>query len=45
MGNKEEYKVERMQDSAVHVKKLKEDYLLELYYLVSWKGYPKEKYT
>lgn len=44
-GNNEEYKVERIQDSAVHLKESKPDYLSRQYYLVSWKSYLKEVNT
>ena len=37
-----EYKVEAIQDSTVYVKEA-DVYLLGLYYLVVWKGYPKKK--
>ena len=44
LGNDKEYKVEAIQDSAVYTKKA--DRLLpRLYYLVVWKGYPKEENT
>lgn len=44
-GTNEEYKIEGIRDSAVYAKKSKSSYLPKLYYLVSWKGYPKEKNT
>ncbi len=40
----EEYEIEAIRDSAVYASE-SEGYLLSLYYLVSWKGYPKEKNT
>ena len=43
-GNDKEYKVEDIQDSVVHAKEA-DGHLPELYYLVIWKGYPKEKNT
>ena len=39
-----EYKVEAIWDSAVYAREL-EGYLPGLYYLVAWKGYPKEENT
>ena len=39
----EKYKLERIWDSAVYAKKLATGYLPGLYYLVSWKSYPKEE--
>lgn len=36
------YEVKTIQDSAVYAKK-SEDYLPELYYLILWKEYLKEK--
>ena len=44
-GDKEEYEVEGIQDSAVYAKESKNGHLLGLYYLVSWKGYSKEENT
>ena len=40
--NNKEYKVEAIIDIAVYAKEA-EGHLPSLYYLVSWKGYPKEK--
>ena len=40
-----EYKVEAIRDSAVYVRESESGHLLDLYYLVSWKRYPKEKNT
>ncbi len=44
-GNSEEYEVEAICDSKVYAKKSDSSYLPSLYYLVSWKGYPKEENT
>ena len=44
-GNDEEYKVERIWDSAVYAKQSTAGHLPSLYYLISWKGYPKKKNT
>ena len=44
-SNNKEYKVEGIRDSAVYARKSEADHLLSLYYLVSWKGYPKNKST
>ena len=44
-GDSEEYEVKAIWDSAVHASKLESDQLLGLYYLVAWKGYPKEENT
>ena len=43
-GDNEEYKVEKIQDSAVYAKE-SEGHLPGLYYLISWKGYPEEENT
>ena len=43
-GNNKKYKVEAIIDSAVYFKEA-ERHLPGLYYLVSWKGYPKEEST
>ena len=43
-GNNKEYEVEAIKDSAIYVKEA-ERHLPDLYYLVSWKGYPEEKST
>lgn len=45
VDDKEKYKVEEIQDSAVYAKKSEEGYLSKIYYLVFWKSYPKEKNT
>lgn len=34
------YEVEVMTNSEIYAKELSEDYILGLYYLVSWKNYP-----
>ena len=39
------YKVEAIWDSEVYIKELEWGYLPDLYYLVSWKEYPKEENT
>ena len=41
----EKYKVEAIRDSAVYANKLESGYPLGFYYLVAWKGYPKEENT
>ncbi len=43
-GNSEEYEVKAICDSAVYIRE-SESYLLGLYYLVLWKGYPEEDNT
>ena len=40
-----EYKVEAIRNSAVYANKAESGHLPGLYYLVAWKGYPKEKNT
>ena len=40
-----EYKVEAIRDSAVYAKKSESSHLPGLYYLVSWKDYPKKENT
>ena len=42
-SNSKEYKVEAIWDSPVYANKSKSDHLSGLYYLVAWKGYPKEE--
>ena len=44
-GNDEDYKVHSIWKSAIYTKESAIGQLLGLYYLVSWKGYPKEKNT
>ena len=41
-GNDKEYKVEAIRDSAAYTKAV-DGHLPGLYYMVTWKGYPKEK--
>ena len=43
-SDNKEYEVEAIIDSAVYAKEI-EGHLPVLYYLVSWKGYPKEENT
>ena len=43
-GDNKEYEVEAIRDSAVYAKEA-DGYLPELYYLVTWKGYPEEENT
>ena len=44
-GNDEEYEVEGIWDSAVYAKESAAGHLPGLYYLICWKGYPKEEST
>ena len=44
-GDSEEYEVEAIRDSAVYASKSESGQLPGLYYLVAWKGYPKEENT
>ena len=44
-GNKKEYKVEEIWNSAVYTKESVTEQLPGLYYLVLWKGYPEEENT
>ncbi len=44
-GNSKEYEIEAICDSEVYTKKLDNGQLPGLYYLISWKGYPKEENT
>ena len=44
-SNNEEYKVEDIYNSAVYAKESEAGHLPSLYYLVSWKGYPKNEST
>ena len=44
-GDNGEYAVERICNSMVYAKELEAGHLLGLYYLVLWKGYPKEENT
>lgn len=41
-GNSKEYEMKAICDNVVYTRELK-GYLLGFYYLVLWKGYPKEK--
>ena len=42
-GNDKEYKVEKIQDSAVYMRESESGYLPGFYYLVSWKRYLEEE--
>ena len=42
-GNNKEYEVEGIWDSAVYTKESAASHLQGLYYLIFWKGYPKEE--
>ena len=44
-GDSKEYKVEAIWDSAVYAIKSESGHLSVLYYLIAWKGYPKEENT
>lgn len=44
-GKIEEYQVKPICDSAVYAKESEYDHLPNLYYLVSWKGYPEKENT
>ena len=44
-GDSEEYEVEAIWDSAVYANESESGQLPSLYYLVAWKGYPKEENT
>ena len=44
-GNDEEYEVKGIRDSAVYAKKSVAGQIPNLYYMISWKSYPKEKNT
>ena len=43
--NSKEYKVKAIWNNIIYTKKLKSGQLAGLYYLITWKGYPKEKNT
>ena len=43
--NSGKYKVKAIWDGAVYARESKSGYLSDLYYLVSWKRYPKEENT
>lgn len=42
-GKSNKYKVEKIWNIVFYAKKLENDHLLELYYLILWKNYLKEK--
>ena len=44
-GNSKEYEVKAIRNSAVYAMELESGHLPGLYYLVAWKGYPKEENT
>ena len=44
-NNSGKYEVEANWDSIVYAKKSKSGHLLDIYYLVLWKRYPKEENT
>ena len=44
-GYNKEYEVDGIWNSAVYAKELVIEQLLELYYLILWKSYPKDKNT
>ncbi len=45
-GDSKEYKIEAICDSAIYTKELDSVHNLpNLYYLILWKGYPKEENT
>ena len=44
-GDNKEYKIDGIWDSVVYAKESMIGQLQKLYYLVSWKSYPKEKNT
>ena len=44
-GDNEKYELEGICDSAVYARESEAGHLPGLYYLVSWKGYPKDKST
>ena len=44
-GNDKEYEVEGIRDSVVYAMESEAGHLSGLYYLVNWKGYPKEENT
>ena len=43
VGDKKEYEMEAIWDSAVYIKESELGHLLGFYYLVFWKGYPEEE--
>ena len=44
-GDNEEYEVEGIRNNAVYARETEAGHLPGLYYLVSWKGYPKDEST
>lgn len=44
-GNSSKYELETNCDSVVYTRELERGYLSGLYYLIFWKGYPKEENT
>ena len=44
LGDDKEYEMEVIQDSAIYAKEA-DRYLLRLYFLVVWKGYPEKENT
>ena len=44
-GNSKEYKIKAIRDSTIYASKSELGPLPGLYYLVAWKGYPKEENT
>ena len=44
-SDNKEYKVEGIRNSAVYAREFEAGHLPGLYYLVSWKGYPKDENT
>ena len=44
-GDSQKYKVEAIWNSAIYASKSKSSQLPGLYYLIVWKGYPKEENT
>lgn len=42
-GNNEKCVIKEIRNSAVYIQKSELSHLLELYYLIDWKGYPEEK--
>ena len=44
-SNNKEYEIESIRNSAVYARESEVSHLFGLYYLVSWKSYPKDKHT
>ena len=42
-GEVEKYELEAIRDSAVYAKKSESGQLPDLYYLISWKGFPEKE--